>query len=53
MATHPVTTATWRVVGDTGLDCLKFTHEPVPAIGDDQVLVKGKYEGFMLRTVQR
>lgn len=38
----PKTIKVWRVTGYDGLDSLKYNEEPVPEIGDSQVLVKSK-----------
>ncbi|KAL1956440.1 hypothetical protein VTO42DRAFT_7327 [Malbranchea cinnamomea] len=36
----PKTTKQWNVVGYNGFDSLKFSEQPVPELGDNQVLVK-------------
>ncbi|KAI0384082.1 zinc-binding dehydrogenase [Hypomontagnella monticulosa] len=36
----PQTARQWNVVGHDGVDALKFTEQPVPQLGDNQVLVK-------------
>ncbi|KAK5188251.1 hypothetical protein LTR99_011269 [Exophiala xenobiotica] len=36
----PKTTKLWRVTGYDGFDSLKFIEEPVPELGDSEVLVK-------------
>ncbi|KAH8422487.1 zinc-dependent alcohol dehydrogenase family protein [Aspergillus melleus] len=36
----PKTTRQWTVVGDNGLESLQYTEQPVPELGDRQVLVK-------------
>lgn len=38
----PKTARLWRLSGWTGLDCLKFSEEPVPELGDHEVLVQSK-----------
>lgn len=38
--TIPKTTKQWKVTGYDGLESLQFMEEPVPELGDDQVLVK-------------
>ncbi|KAH8901089.1 putative alcohol dehydrogenase [Thozetella sp. PMI_491] len=40
MAEIPKSTKQWNVVGYEGLDSLKYTEQPVPELGDNQVLVK-------------
>lgn len=40
MQNIPKTTKQWTVVGTDGFDSLKFSEVPVPALGDNQVLVK-------------
>ncbi|KAF6793033.1 putative alcohol dehydrogenase [Colletotrichum sojae] len=41
MAQHvPKTAKQWNVVGGKGVESLSFTEQPVPEIGDNQVLVK-------------
>jgi hypothetical protein len=42
----PATVKTWRVTGYDGLDSLKLSEEAIPRIGDDEVLVKSKYDRF-------
>ncbi|KAK1149639.1 hypothetical protein N8T08_005191 [Aspergillus melleus] len=36
----PTTTRQWTVVGDNGLESLQYTEQPIPELGDKQVLVK-------------
>ncbi|KAK7409513.1 hypothetical protein QQX98_008297 [Neonectria punicea] len=36
----PKTTLQWNVIGLDGFDSLKYTEQPVPELGDNQVLVK-------------
>ncbi|KAL7620414.1 hypothetical protein AAE478_009409 [Parahypoxylon ruwenzoriense] len=36
----PVTAKQWSVVGEDGPNSLKYTEEPVPHVGDNQVLVR-------------
>ncbi|OTA92388.1 hypothetical protein M434DRAFT_31905 [Hypoxylon sp. CO27-5] len=36
----PKTTKQWNVVGQNGLESLEFTEQPLPQLGDTQVLVK-------------
>lgn len=38
----PVTTKQWNVTGKDGFDSLKFSEQPIPQLGDSQVLVKRK-----------
>lgn len=38
----PKSTMQWTVVGQDGLDSLKYSEAPVPMLGDNQVLVKSK-----------
>jgi hypothetical protein len=38
----PQTTKQWNVVGQSGFESLKYTEQPVPELGDNQVLVKSK-----------
>jgi len=42
----PKTTKQWNVMGHDGLASLKYTEQPVPALGDNQVLVKSKSNGI-------
>lgn len=39
----PKTTKQWRVVGHNGFDSLEYSEQPVPELGDNQVLVKSKF----------
>ncbi|KAK7429467.1 hypothetical protein QQZ08_004059 [Neonectria magnoliae] len=36
----PKTTLQWNVIGLNGFDSLKYTEQPVPELGDNQILVK-------------
>lgn len=38
----PATTKTWRVTGYDGFDSLKFSEEPLPKVGDNEVLVRSR-----------
>lgn len=38
--TIPETTKQWTVVGRSGSDSLQYSEQPVPPLGDNQVLVK-------------
>lgn len=38
----PKTTKQWVVAGEKGFDSLSFTENDIPALGDNQVLVKCK-----------
>lgn len=39
----PATSKQWIVTGTDGYDCLKYTEKPVPALGDNEVLVRSKF----------
>jgi hypothetical protein len=39
----PETTKQWTVVGQDGLESLKYSEGPVPELGDNQVLVKSMF----------
>lgn len=39
----PKTTKQWRVVGYNGFDSLEYSEQPIPELGDNQVLVKSKF----------
>lgn len=38
----PKTVKQWNVTGKDGFESLKFSEQPVPELGDSQVLVKSK-----------
>lgn len=38
----PETTKQWNVVGTSGFDSLKFSEQPVPELGDNDVLVRSR-----------
>lgn len=38
----PETTQQWNVTGFNGLESLKFSEQPIPELGDTQVLVRSK-----------
>ena len=38
----PKTAKQWNVTGFNGVDSLKFSEQPVPELGDTQVLVQSK-----------
>jgi hypothetical protein len=40
--TIPHTTKQWNVTGQDGFDSLQYTEQPVPQLGDNQILVKRK-----------
>lgn len=40
MTEIPKTVKQWTITGTTGFDCMKVSEQPVPALGDKQVLVK-------------
>ena len=40
----PLTTKQWNVSGTSGFDALKFSEQPVPQLGDSEVLVKCMYQ---------
>jgi hypothetical protein len=42
----PKTTKQWNIIGQDGFDSLKYTEQPVPELGDNQVLVKSKSPTF-------
>lgn len=42
----PKTTKQWNITGLDGFDSLKYTEQPVPDLGDNQVLVKSKFPTF-------
>lgn len=39
----PKTTKQWNVVGYDGLESLKYSEQPVPELGDTEVLVRSKF----------
>lgn len=39
----PKTTKQWNVAGHDGVESLEFTEQPVPQLGDNQVLVRSKF----------
>lgn len=39
----PQTVKQWNVVSHNGFDGLKFSEQPLPELGDSQVLVKSEY----------
>lgn len=39
----PKTAGQWKVGGKGGADTLKYSEQPAPEIGDNQVLVKREY----------
>lgn len=43
----PKTTKQWNIIGQDGFDSLKYTEQPVPELGDNQVLVKSKSPTFL------
>jgi hypothetical protein len=43
----PKTTKQWNIIGQDGFDSLKYTEQPVPKLGDNQVLVKSKRPTFL------
>ncbi len=47
----PKTTKLWRVTGYDGFDSLKFIEEPVPELGDSEVLVKSEYCTVLSKTI--
>ena len=49
--TIPKTTKLWRVTGYDGFDSLKFTEEPVPELGDSEVLVKSECVTVLSETI--
>lgn len=38
----PKTVKQWNIVSGTGFDGLKFSEQPLPELGDSQVLVKSE-----------
>ena len=42
----PKTTKQWSIIGQDGFDSLKYTEQPVPDLGDNQVLVKSTSSAF-------
>jgi hypothetical protein len=42
----PETTKQWNVTGTDGFDSLRYSEQPVPEFGDNQVLVKSKLSTF-------
>ncbi|KAL6410042.1 alcohol dehydrogenase [Ilyonectria robusta] len=48
----PETTKQWNVVGTSGFDLLKFSEQPVPELGDNDVLVRNG-AGIVLGTGKR
>lgn len=38
----PKSTMQWTVVGEDGLNSLRYSEEPIPELGDNQVLVKSR-----------
>lgn len=42
----PKSTKQWNVIGQDGFDSLKYTEQPVPELGDSQVLVKSEPPTF-------
>lgn len=39
----PKTTKQWRVVGHNGFDSLEYSEQPIPELGDNQVLIKSEF----------
>jgi NADPH-dependent curcumin reductase CurA len=39
----PKTTKQWKVTGTSGFDDLKLSEDPVPELGDGQVLVRSTF----------
>lgn len=42
-STIPSTAKQWNVTATDGYDSLKFSEQPVPELGDSEVLVKSKF----------
>lgn len=40
----PKTVKQWNVAGKDGFESLKFSEQPVPELGDSQVLVKSEFQ---------
>lgn len=44
----PASTKQWAVVGYDGFDSLRLSEEPIPELGDSQVLVKSMYTSCLV-----
>lgn len=40
----PRTTKQWKVAGVEGIKSLEFSEQPIPQLGDSQVLVKSTFQ---------
>lgn len=49
----PTTTKQWTVVGQDGLHSLRYSEEPVPEHGDNEVLVKSEFLSVDQRSLHR